>query len=267
MIAICTLCKNVNPYINEWVAWHLSIGFDHIFLSDNNDSDTPYVGDFINSEYMDRVTITHFETIDDKTVCERQAQNINEFMQKHHETVEWCAFIDSDEFIHINKPSVHDWLDNAPSDVECVALNWRMYGDDDIIVGDESVPVQERIVKCLDSKFRDNETYYYCMCKKIIRLKSDIEAYDMFLFYRDGEYIDMYDYTFKPQGKCAVLLTDENILDFECFINHYITKTLSECIKYKCSDLWGINTLEDYFFRFNERTKEKEKYLVEHYKP
>ena len=45
--AICAIAKNENNYINDWVNWHINIGFDHIYLYDNNDINMPFVGDFI----------------------------------------------------------------------------------------------------------------------------------------------------------------------------------------------------------------------------
>ena len=52
---ICAIAKNENDYINDWVNWHLNLGFDRIYLYDNNELETPYVGDFI--EQKDKVEI------------------------------------------------------------------------------------------------------------------------------------------------------------------------------------------------------------------
>lgn len=35
-IAICTIVKNENHYIRNWVSYHLRLGFDTIYLYDNN---------------------------------------------------------------------------------------------------------------------------------------------------------------------------------------------------------------------------------------
>lgn len=263
MIAICSLHKNTNPYVNEWVEHHLNIGFDHIYIVETNDNDTPYIGDFINPQYMDKVTITHISNDDEKQVCQLQTININNFIQNHCEDVEWCAFIDSDEFIHCGD-NVHQWLDNAPNDVDCIALNWKLYGDDDVIVGNETIPLQQRIVKCIDEKFYGNENYH-CISKKIIRIRKDIIADDMFMFRVGDKYIPMYDYKFESQGNCSMLLPMESI-NYEYHISHYLTKTLSEFIKYKCSDLWGMQSLKEYFLKFNDWNDEKEDYFSANFK-
>lgn len=35
--AILSLAKNENWYINDWVDYHVGLGFDRIFIYDNND--------------------------------------------------------------------------------------------------------------------------------------------------------------------------------------------------------------------------------------
>lgn len=266
MIAISSAHKKTNAYVNEWVAWHLSLGFDRIFIHNDNDFDYPYIGDFIDERYKDKVVIIPSNKENGECVCSMQMRIINNFIQQYAGKIDWCAFIDSDEFIHIdNYNSVQEWLSNAQEEVMCIALNWRMYGDDEIIDGDESKPVQERFIKCMNEYHSQHGRYYGNIVKKIIRLNKDIVADDMFIFRDKNDRIDMYDCNFVNQGKCAVMIGAE-CSDYNCYINHYVTKSLSECCKYKCSDLWGYQSFEEYYFSFNERTKEKEEYFRVHCK-
>ena len=206
MIAISSAHKKTNAYVNEWVAWHLSLGFDEIIIYDDNDSDYPYIGDFIDEQYKDRVIIKPSNKEDGECVCSMQGRVINNVIQEQTD-IEWCAFIDSDEFIHIDSyNSVQEWLANAPQNVSCIALNWRMYGDDGIIEGDESKPVQGRFTKCINDECSRQGKYYGNIVKKIIRLNKDIVADDMFIFRDKNDRIDMYDCNFVNQGKCAVMM-------------------------------------------------------------
>ena len=264
MIAIATMCKKENPYVNEWVAWHLNIGFDRVYIYDDNDPDYPYVGDCIDEEYRDKVFIVRYNNVLGD-VLTKQALMINQFVETMHGDIEWCAFIDGDEFIHIdNYPSVGEWLSHAPEECECVALNWHIYDDNDIIVGDESAPVQERFTRCADDRLRALGVDSYRLAKKIVRLHRDITADDMFYFRRDGVFLDMYDSQFNNLGECMAAMLPETTVGQPCYINHYVTKSASECLKYKVGALWGESTIEDYFFKFNIRTPEKEKYIEEH---
>lgn len=36
-IAICCIAKDENWYVNDWIGYHLALGFDHVYLYDNND--------------------------------------------------------------------------------------------------------------------------------------------------------------------------------------------------------------------------------------
>ena len=264
MIAISSLQKNTSAYVNEWVAWHLSLGFDKIFIHDNSDEGN--IGDYIDEQHKDRVVIKQVVKEEGECVCGLQTQVINDFIQAHTNDIEWCAFIDGDEFIHIdNHNSVQEWFSNVPPKVNCVALNWHLYGDDGIIEGDETKPVQERFTQCINGRFEQNGTYFGCMSKKILRLNKNIVAEDMFIYRVAGERLPMYDCNFNYVDECSVVMATD-CSNYKCYINHYITKSLSECVKYKCCDLWGMRTFEDYYFTFNERTPEKETYIKEHRK-
>ena len=33
--SICLICKDENPYINEWLEYHIGIGINHFYIYDN----------------------------------------------------------------------------------------------------------------------------------------------------------------------------------------------------------------------------------------
>ena len=37
---ICAIAKNEDLYLDEWIQYHLALGFKHIFLYDNHDEPT-----------------------------------------------------------------------------------------------------------------------------------------------------------------------------------------------------------------------------------
>ena len=45
-VYLCALAKNEHLYINEWVKHYIDMGFDKIFIYDNDDKDSKYIGDF-----------------------------------------------------------------------------------------------------------------------------------------------------------------------------------------------------------------------------
>ena len=57
MIVICALAKNEEDYVNEWVKFHLNIGFDKIYIYDNGERKSHPISDYIHTTYLDRVDI------------------------------------------------------------------------------------------------------------------------------------------------------------------------------------------------------------------
>ena len=114
--------KNENDYIAEWVDYHLSIGFDKIFICDNNDigDDSLYkvLESYVKEGTVEIFDIRGFEAF--------QCQVYD--MYSSVGNYEWCAFIDIDEFIEIGSHyfDIKDYLSNVEED--CVLLNWMMYG-------------------------------------------------------------------------------------------------------------------------------------------
>ena len=101
---ICAIAKNENSYINDWVNYHLALGFDKIYLFDNNNSETPYVGDFIDQK--DKVEVIN---VRDKHEKDFQNKCYNDFYTSH--SFDWCAFIDIDEYIVLDKWNNITWYD------------------------------------------------------------------------------------------------------------------------------------------------------------
>ena len=266
--AICTIAKNENVYINDWVNYYLNIGFDDIYIYDNNDVDTPYVGDFI--ENKDNVVITNWH--EDYVHLFNQIAAYKDFLSKYSSIYDWVSFIDVDEYIHLNCNSIQDWLSNAPNECNCIALVWKIYGDDGIVIGDESIPVCERFtsqvnglsLNCYKSIIRTNSinSDFFWQSQSLFSIKDVVS----------GEFVfDYYDYRFNKIEVDADKIIDNNFVleNEECYIKHYMTKSISEFIKYKYTRwtdskiIFGDGSPFDYFFAMNEKTQEKVDYIKE----
>lgn len=120
---ICAIALNEELYLPEWVKYHLSLGFDHIYIYDN--SEDHVLANIWSS--TTNVTVRHLPG----PLQQFNAYNsfIREFGGKHT----WCAFIDVDEFIVLRKhASIVDFMrEYAPYDgtAGAVGLNWFMFGN------------------------------------------------------------------------------------------------------------------------------------------
>jgi len=255
--AICAIAKYENVYINDWVNYHLNLGFDHIYIYDDNEDDYPYVGDCIDNK--ENITIIKFNFENGKDHI-KNAESSYDFLIHYAKEYDWVAIIDIDEFIHINCDNIKTYLSNAPYDCYFIAFTWRIFGDSNIIIGDESVPVYNRL--------RNDSFSNISIYKTIFRVKKDNINYivqNPHSLTFNGEDFNYYDSNFNKNYVSPLELNNCNPDNYDCYIEHYYTKTLSEFIKYKYprfSKEQGDDPFE-YYFIHNKKTPEKIAYIKE----
>ena len=260
LTAICCIAKFENWYLEEWADYHLSLGFDHIYLYDNNDP----AGERIISSVSENERVT---VIDCRGKTAYQNVAYTDFYKRFGKAYDWIAYIDVDEFITFSEESglrsIKDFLSRFDSQVDIVHLNWMCYGDDDIVDLDEDRSVIRRFKNPLpfdlqiQYDFPENNHV-----KSIIRGGMDIgERMITVHTPKDGDFrvVDAEgrpcknDY-FKPY-------------DFStAYIRHYVTKTIYEWLikiskgiatSNAASELYSI----DRFFLYNDRTSGKDKVI------
>ena len=91
-LGLCAIAKNETPYLREWTAYHRLIGFERIFIYDN-ESDIP-VDETLRD--FDDADLVETYRIEGKG---RQLTAYNHCLQKHGPECEWLAFFDLDEFL------------------------------------------------------------------------------------------------------------------------------------------------------------------------
>ena len=262
-IVLCALAKNENLYINDFVNHYLKIGFDKIYIYDNNEKDAPYIGD--NIENKGRV-----EIIDVRGIIEPKLQQkcYTEFYNSHQ--FEWCLFCDIDEFL-FGVSNVKLWLEQYRlRNAKQIRVKWKLFGDDGLIERDMSKPVYNVFHKEIkNSLMRDLKTKGNLekQGKAFVRggLKNVVITSPHFASYfrRDNVIPSVL-----PSGRpcfSKVVIT-EDYKHETIFLYHYMTKSLSEFINQKLSRTDAVygNTIKlDYYWRINEITKEKMFYLKE----
>ena len=262
LTAICCIAKSENRYLEEWTDYHLSLGFDHIYLYDNNDPAGERIIPSVSEN--ERVTI-----IDCRGKTAYQNVAYTDFYKRFGKRYDWIAYIDVDEFITFSEQSglrnIRDFLARFDSQVDIVHLNWMCYGDNDIVDLDDYSVIRRFVFplpfdKCIQYDFPENNHV-----KFIIRGGMDIGERKITVHTpKDGDYrvVDAEgrpcknDY-FKPY-------------DFStAYIRHYVTKTIYEwLIKISKGNANANNASElyplDRFFLYNERTSEKDKVVKDY---
>ena len=120
--AICAIAKNEDFFIKEWVEYHLLIGFEHVYIYDNNSSE-PISRTL--SAYVDSRLVT---VIDFPLDVDQQRKAYSDCLQKYGSQCKWLAFIDIDEFIVPKlENDIRDILDRYV-DYGGLAIHWKMFG-------------------------------------------------------------------------------------------------------------------------------------------
>lgn len=91
-LALCAIAKDENPFLREWIAYHHLIGFERIFIYDN-ESAVPLrdsVPDMLASGMVESFTIQGQQ---------RQLTAYNHCLREYGSQCRWIAFFDLDEFL------------------------------------------------------------------------------------------------------------------------------------------------------------------------
>ena len=260
-VVICALAKNEHNYINEWVGHYINMGFDKIYLFDNDDFGKPYIGDYINKSYMQKVEIVNIRG----QVREKLQHDVYTTFYNTHQ-FDWCLFCDIDEFL-MGVSNIKIFLKKFTG-INQIRIKWRLFGDDDLIYRDVSKPVVSsfkiEVTRSLNRNLIDRGNLEL-QGKMIVRggLKDVVIRSPHFASFGSRNRVIP---SCLPNGmpcNSKVVIT-ENYRGNTVYLNHYMTKSLSEFIKQKMNRtdaVYGNNIDISYYWRINKKTKEKIDYL------
>lgn len=95
MVLIATVIKNEHHYLTEWLDYHLSKGFDRIYLFEDYDSEN-HIEEVNKCIKPNNVVLTKIEYVEG----DRQLITLNNFLKDH--VGDYCLFTDIDEFFYGN---------------------------------------------------------------------------------------------------------------------------------------------------------------------
>ena len=263
-VVICAMAKNENLYINDWVKFHIGIGFDMIYLYDNNEINMPNIANFIDKELLEKVNIIDIRGIREDRL---QQKTYSKFYKEH--TFDWCLFCDIDEFLFGVK-DIHEFLSNPIyNDYQQIRVKWKLFGDDGMIERDMEVPVYKAFNKVLTKSLNRN-LYDVGTLQKQGKafVKGNIEgAFSTsphFFSIKERKNILKSCLPSGVETKSAIIINDDYSKE-TVFLHHYMTKTLSEFIKQKMNRTDAVfknyKLGFNYFWRINKKTNEKVNYI------
>jgi hypothetical protein len=121
-LSLCCIIKDEDEAIEEWVAFHLSVGADYIIVVDNGPSQ--YLPDIL-APYRQAGVV---ELVTFTARGEQQQRAYERVIKKMAGKTRWLGFIDVDEFLFpVDRDSLPEVL-HGFEDVAGVAVNWVSFG-------------------------------------------------------------------------------------------------------------------------------------------
>jgi len=260
-VVVCAMAKNEHLYIKDWCNHYLKLGFDKIYIYDNDDLDAPSIKDYVPKS-------NRIEIIDIRGQAKECLQDdvYNDFYKNHK--FDWCFFCDIDEFL-VGIFNVHAFLEQRIfRNINQIRVKWRLFGDDNKIERDMSKPVWSCFHKVIEKTLHRDLIHKGTLenqGKAFVRggLKNVVFRSPHFasLFKRENVIPSVL-----PSGRpCWSKVEIKESYRYETvFLNHYMTKSLSEFINQKLNRndaIYNQALKLDYYWRINEKTQEKLDYL------
>ena len=239
-LGICTLGKNENKYIKEFITHYKELGVDKIFLHDNNDigfkneSFEDVISDYIKDDFV--------EIINYRGKRAPQFKIYTECYKKNNKFYDWLIFFDIDEFIYLqNYSNIKDFLSEKKfSKCKLIYFNCFRHTDNDLLYYDN---------RSLSTRFPDINWKSYSFTLKTIA-RGNITN----IKFRTSHWLDRRIKGCNVFGELVIpsrkVKLDNNINDPKFkryYIDHYCFKSTEEYIN-------KINK-GDGIFGFNNRTR------------
>ena len=130
-ICICTLGKQENKYIKEFIEFYKEFGIDKIFIYDNNNINGEYFENII-SKY---INLGFVEIINFRGIKSPQMMIYYDCYNKNYDKFDWLIFNDIDEYLYLkNYNNVKEFLNQSKfKKCENIQLNWLLYTDNNLV--------------------------------------------------------------------------------------------------------------------------------------
>ncbi|MCP1231151.1 glycosyltransferase family 2 protein [Acetobacter indonesiensis] len=215
-IAVCVVVKNEENRIKEWISYYLSMGFDTIFVYDNNSSDktesiVKKIGNLFDVRYKKW----------DRNDFYYQMDAYNDCIKTQRENFRWIAFLDSDEFIvPYGEHCIKKFLSRY-EEFSGVVINWAMFGSSGFISPPSGLVIENFV-------WRSNSQFYNAKhVKSIINPKMAEHCINAHFFKMNGKVVDVLKN--EPVWEKEGIINGNPIYDI-CQINHYYTRSKNEWV-------------------------------------
>lgn len=256
-ICIFAQIKDEQLYLDEWIKYHLNMGFMHIYLMEDFGSSSHQE---IVDRYKSKVTLWRLCDIVKEeelhTVSQRWSfQWFTDNFMGDRSDVDWCLFNDVDEFFELEQGVTMESFLSGFEDCTAIVLRWKTYGANGVVYRNPDKTCEELY------KNESNIVLY------------SVSAYDhksFVNFNKDKAYtwITVHDYpcgvttTHQFFGEYRYMTKSNGCYD-KAWINHYFTKSWEDwLIRLKRGNVFRGRRSIDEFFTYNQGMLDKKDELV-----
>ena len=258
LICLRTVGKEENKYVKEFIHHYKQLGFNHIYIYDNNE----VFGEKFEEEIKEEIKNGFVSIINYRGYKGIQLNAFYDCYQKNYKRYKWLAFFDFDEFLELapNYTTIQQFLDNKIFyNCQNIKINWLMFTDNDLIKY-ENKPLKERFTTPL---YNDS-----LVIKSIVRGNLNLNYWEKATNPHTSK---IGFYSCSSSGKnisSTSFMIDIPEYNF-AFLKHYHTKTIEEyIIKLNKGYADHVDYPGDWkkvriknFFDINKKTKEKLDYF------
>ena len=135
-VCLCAIAKKENLYIKFFIEHYKNLGYDHIFLYDNNDVNDEKIEDVIKNYIDDSfVTLVDFRGYRGPKNSP-QMEAFYDCYDKNNKNYNWISFFDIDEYLVLRPEGIkiQQFLNNERyKNCPIVKFNWLVFNDNDQI--------------------------------------------------------------------------------------------------------------------------------------
>lgn len=239
---ICTVIKDEQEYLKEWIEYHLQRGIDHIFIFEDIDSGTHHQ---ITKPYDDVTLLSVNDVLSSKQRMDAIRLKIDRkynpqhlyflvilgYIKVEHPEYDWCFIMDVDEFISSGS-DIKDLLSERTEDA--LVIQWRCFGANGHVKKPDYS--QHGVV---DTYTKEMTGVVYDIHNAQVKTCYNIHTYKNEFFH--NQHI--------PSEKANRFEFDRDVL---C-LNHYITKSWEEYVikSIRRGFICGVSRNLDFFFNVN----------------
>ena len=154
-VGLCIICKTENLYIKEFSEHYKHLGYNHIFIYDNNDIYGERFEKVLQKEIDEGfISIINYRGDKERPIFKAYI----DCYEKNSKNYDWISFFDIDEFLELKPKNIkiQEFLDNPRYNYcQNVKFNWLLFSDNDKIYY-ENKPIQKRFTLALYNNTLNN---------------------------------------------------------------------------------------------------------------